>query len=238
MSAIVDRIAKLLELSESSNEHEAELAAQRAAEMMAKHQISMLEVQAARGQRDAPIAVEEGRVDAEQDADLSRVENWHKTLLVTVADACGGRAWMRNKGRNAMFFFAGPADSVSTARYLYMSLERQVSRLSRGATRVRIESNAWRRAYAMGVVAKIGKRMRDARRAVVNASGSLALVLVDKQKLAVDAHMAEKGKMCQTRSGEMKRAEAVAHGYVDGDKIDVGDPNRERVGAGCKKLTS
>ena len=44
MEKIIERIKKLLELSKSSNEHEAAIAASRAAELMMDHQISEAEI--------------------------------------------------------------------------------------------------------------------------------------------------------------------------------------------------
>ncbi len=45
---VLDRLAKLLELAERGDENEAQVAAQRAAELMARHQLSVADV-AARG---------------------------------------------------------------------------------------------------------------------------------------------------------------------------------------------
>lgn len=234
---ILSKLAKLLELKDSPNEHEAQVAAQRAAELMAKHQIDEAQVIAASARPDDKPRLEEGRIDGEGE-EASRIENWHKALLVAVAEACGGRAWMNGRGRYQRFMMVGPKDSVASARYIYMHLERQVSRFSRAATRESpVGTNAWRRAYAMGMVARVRERLVAGRRAAMKAATSTALVVVDKTALAVkEAHDAK--NLRTSRYGGMKRPDAQTHGYRDGDKVDLGSSDARRLGEGQKKLSS
>lgn len=233
--AILRKLAKLLELSERGDEHEAQVAAQRAAELMAKHQIDAAQVIAASARPDDRPSLEEGRIDGDGD-ETSRIENWHKALLVSVAEACGGRAWMNGRGRYQRFMMVGPKDSVASARYIYMHLERQIGRLSRAAMRASdVGTNAWRRAYAVGMVARVRERLIEGRRTAMRAATSTALVVVDKTALAVkEAHDA-KG-LRTSRYGAMKRPDAHTYGYRDGDKVDLGSSDARRLGEGQKKL--
>lgn len=214
---ILDKLQGLLNLKQSPNEHEATLAAERAAELMARHGIQEADLQLRTAGR---IQITEGRIDAAESEASSRVENWHKQLHAAVADVCGGRAYMHGRGRQQIFFVVGTPDTVKTAAYMYQFLVKQIGALSRAATRERGESNAWRRAYAVGMVSRVYSRLQTARDTGIG-SDSTSLVLVDKRRQAVDDHMSKK-KLRSSKAGSMKRPGAASVGYVDGDRIDIG----------------
>lgn len=237
-SKIMERLAKLLELADRGDEHEAEVAAQRAAELMARHQIEMHDVTAfVAGQSE--IKVEHGRVDGEDADDPSRCEKWHRALLKAVADALGSRGYVEptTNPKFMRFRIVGPVDSVRAGRYLFMSITRQINRLSREAGRRHGEtSNAWRRAYALGMVARVRERLVAGRASVMGAASSTALVWIDKTKEKVDEFVKNKLELRQIKSRAVARPDAADWGYRDGDKVDVGDNSRGRLGAEQKKL--
>lgn len=233
MSGVSDgllrRLKALAEMAERGTEHEREIAAGRLAELMVKYQIESFDTASPEPQ------AEEGRLDADEGAPPSRVEHWEKMLLSSVAEVCGGRCWLRGRGRYQQLRMVGPKDSVGGARYMYLWLRRQVAEMSREAARTKGDgSNAWRRAYASGCVAKIYKRMKDARRVVVEQSQ--ALVLVDRQKAAVDARFADLGELRTSKGGRLDRRHAATEGWVDGDRVDVGGHDQRQVGEGQKRL--
>lgn len=231
---ILDRLAKLLEMSKSGNENEAALAAERAAELMVKHQLEIADVEMRLKGKEARVEVTTARIDGGDDAPPSRIENWHKNLLSSVVDLHGGRAFFRGRGKYATFSMIGPKDAVATARYMYSFLERQINRLSRAATRERGESNAWRRSYAIGMVVRVSERLRAGKRAAMATATTQALVLVDKTAIAVQAEW-DKRKFRDGRSGPRKRPDAGQYGYADGDRVDIGSATGA-LGEGQKKL--
>lgn len=234
---ILTRLAKLLEMSGSSNEHEAQVAAQRAAELMAKHQLTAADVASKSGGA-VVFTTESGRIDADdRAADSSRVERWHIALASTIATAMGGRMWMYGRGRDKCFMMIGPPDSVSAARYLYASMSKQTNRLARERARELGETqNAWRRAYCIGVVIRVGERLEAGRKQAFDAATSVALVWVDKQKAAVEDEFA-KLALRTSRRGTLARPDASSFGYADGNKVDVGG-DRASLGEGRKALKS
>lgn len=237
---ILGRLAKLMEMAERGTENEAQVAAQRAAELMARHQIAAATINAILEQNrrgDAKVNVERGRVDADDGATTSRVENWHKQLANEIADAFGARMWMRGRGKQYEFFIVGPPDSVSTVRYMYLQLSKDVHRLARAAMREHGETqNAWRRTYCLGMVQRLGERLRAGRRAAMQGVESTALVWVDKQKQAVDVAYSEM-QLRKAKRGTSQRPDARGVGYRDGDKVQLGDAGSARLGADNKKLT-
>lgn len=237
MTEISDNLMrKLRALAEQAErggtENEREMAAQRMAEIMAKHQIESFDLSVATPEAD------EGRLDADDGAPPSRVEHWEKVLLSTLADVFGGRAWTRGKGRLQEMRMVGPAGSIAAARYMYLWLRQQVNHLARAAGRACGEdSNAWRRAYATGMVSKIYKRMTDARR-VVATSSETALVVVDRQKVAVERRFAQLGDLRRGKGGRLQRGDAKSEGWRDGDHVDLGNAGSARLGAGQRRLGS
>jgi hypothetical protein len=234
---IMTRLAKLLEMAERGDEHEAQVAAERAAELMAKHEIEMADVQIRTGQPNKP-QVEKGRVDAlwENADGWPRTENWHKGLLSALASVMGGKAWIHGKGKQYQFWMIGTRDAINAVRYMYALLERQVNRLSREAQRRHVEpSNAWRRSYSMGMVAKILERLEAGKKMARDAASSTALVVVDATALAVKEQF-DQMKMRTTKVGARKRPDAGSVGYRDGDRVDLGNRDAGRLGEGQKKL--
>ena len=233
---ILDRLKKLMEMADRGTEAEAAVAAERAAELMAKHQLDVADVEAHKAGADKP-QIERGRIDAEEADPLTRLENWNKSLLAAISDSLGARAWIQSRGKRGMFRIIGPVDSVSTARYLYLHLSRQVNRLSREAGRLHGEtSNAWRRSYAIGMVARVWERLKAGRAAAMSAATSTALVWVDKTKQAIDAEHAEMN-LRAARHGARKRPDAGSYGYRDGDRVDLGSGGA-RLAEGQKTLKS
>lgn len=237
MSNILDKLAKLLELAESDNEHEAELAAQRASELMTKHSLEVADVEAHKVGASKP-KIDRGRIDAASDDEpFSRVENWHKSLAASIAEVLNARVIFRGRGKLFEFRLIGPADSVTTARYLYLHLVQQINAMSRAAQRRHNEpQNAWRRSYALGMVSKTWIRLKAGKAEAMKTATSTALVWVDKTKLAIEAEMASM-KLRDARTGPKKRADAASWGYRDGDKVDLGSSTAPRLGEGQKKLT-
>lgn len=225
---ILDRLAKLMEMSERGTEHEAALAGERAAELMAKHQLTMHDVtNHVVGQ--STVAVEQGRVDDVESAPLGkRRELWQSVLLTGVVKSLGGRAWMNTARRSFSFYMIGPPGTVDAARYLYMALEKDIGRISRKEMKAREESNSWRRAYARGMAMRVGDRMGAARATVMTSAGT-ALVHVTAQQKAVDDAIDAKKLGTSRRAGRTKSATAIAEGWVDGADLDISDAPKKRL---------
>lgn len=236
MSEVLDRLAKLMEMAERGTENEAQVAAERASEMMAKHQLGVADVEAHRAGATRP-RIERGRIDAEEGEPMSRMENWHKSLLAGIADAVGAACYINSRGKRGMFRIIGPVDSVATARYLYLHLSRQVNRLSREAQREHHEpQNAWRRSYALGMVARVWERLKAGRATAMREATSTALVWVDKTRQAIDEEFSAMELGVSRAPQARKRPDAGSYGYRDGASVDLGSDDAPRIGEGQRKL--
>ena len=206
MSAIEERIGKLLALADSPNENEAAAAAEKAQALMLRYGLELATIAASSGER---LAVDEQVLDG-------KVDPWRRMLAAAVAGSAGGRVvWAPDGGRSqGKIFFYGPAGAVGGIVELYRYLEAQLVVISAAATAERrerrVHGRTWRNSFLLGAVGRLGQRL-DARRAKTIGTGdnSRALVLV---KTAVD----------RPGSG---RARRVARGDGHGrDRRSVGLP--------------
>jgi hypothetical protein len=224
MSAIEERIRKLLALGDSPNENEAAAAAEKAQALMLRYGIELATIAASSGER---LAVDEHVLD-------EKVDPWRRMLAAAVARSAGGRVvWAPGGGRSqGKIFFYGPAGAVGGIVELYRYLEAQLVVISAAATAARrerrVHGRTWRNSFLLGAVGRLGQRL-DARRAETIESGasSRALVLV---KTAVDREIERRHPELQS-SGY--RA-AVARGAYEagshaGKHVDLGGPRLKRT---------
>jgi hypothetical protein len=207
MDKIIDRIRKLMELAHSSNEHEAAVAAARAAEMMVEHQISETELAAKRGQVDAqlePFADE--LVDGDQEG---KITLWRFWILNALAESMGGDVY---RGMGSEMKVIAPQSAMTTIRYLYAYLTKQVDELANMAYKEEADecsnsgvnppgARSWKTAFRAGASHTISKRIQLARNATINQfahqhsygpsnamvtlQAQMALTLLDRQKDAL-----------------------------------------------------
>ncbi len=233
---VMAKLAKLLELKERGTEHEAEVAAERAAELMAKHQISMFDLANFKmGDIGEP---EVGRIDDVDGDDIpssARFEAWRGTLAEVLARSQGARSY-RIGNKFYTLWVIGPPGSRDAVRYMYMALSRTIATMGRRAQRTNLESNAWRRAYCRGVVARISARLKETRERVVAQAPGTALVVLNHWETKVQAKYDGMG-MRDSRCGSQKRPDGMAQGWEDGAHVDL-DGNRPALGEAKKRLRS
>jgi uncharacterized protein DUF2786 len=219
MSAIQERIRKLLALADSPNENEAAAAAEKAQALMLRYGIELATIAAAGGER---LAVDEHVLDG-------KVDPWRRMLAAAVARSASGRViWAPGgygRSRGKMFFY-GPAGTVGGIVELYRYLEAQLVVISATATAARTErrvhGRTWRNSFLLGAVGRLGQRL-DARRAETaeTVENSRALVLV---KTAVDREIERRHPELE-RSGY--RPSVARSAYEAGSRaakhVDLGD---------------
>ena len=117
---MIEKIRKLLALSQSSNQHEAELAAKRASELMAKYQISSASVEA------SSIKSGKERVgDVHfQVPDLRMRYQWVVTLGQAAAKLFDGTILVRPELHGTSFTFVGFESEIPLMREMFLHLYR------------------------------------------------------------------------------------------------------------------
>jgi hypothetical protein len=242
-SPIVDRIRKLLELSKSSNEHEAAAAAARAAELMHKFEIDQAVIAA---MQPGDATLEEIITDGIGNKD-GKSTSWRVLIGQGVAAATGCRQWSAGGRMEAM----GTRSAVGTWNYLCQYLAREVDRLAGDAwddkstelwsTNPRIWKNAFRVGAAQVIHTRLIEQARSqsaskrtdvatAAAAVIDpttglpASGTLALAIIDRDATRVaNAYdeMSKRERFVTRTIGKVSSAGGYAAGRDAGATVNL-----------------
>lgn len=182
---VMERIRRLLALSNSPNLNEAGNAARAAQRLITEHQIDEAQLSFDAGDSEVPFTDEEI-------ADFGqRASHWRSIVLDGLASANGARAYVRSYRlagvRHSTARVLGPRAAVATVRYLYDYLTRQVDELVRlhEGTSVR-----WKNAFRLGAAAMLRRRLveaaEDARRGAArdgNRAGALIRLGLEEERL-------------------------------------------------------
>lgn len=160
MSALLDRLERLLRLATSSNPHEAAAAAARAQAMIEKHRIDEALVAVLSGQ--APEIVD----DRDHPLDESkRLRPWKVALAGAIAEANGCGVYVLDGGRHRdavrKAILVGRAENFAAVRALYADLVVRIEALTRTFGQGR--SRDWATSFRFGVVDTLGDRLLAAR---------------------------------------------------------------------------
>ena len=246
---IIDRIKKLLSLSNSTNENEAALAAGRAAELMLKHEIK--EAQLCESEED------QEDVDVTQLDETGSIVHWKGTLMGGLADSfgCAMHFQKRRGGCKTVTAYnvVGQPSKVDTIKYMYAYLVGEVERLAGLAYRQEYleckdsnvdppSSRSWKNAFRLGASSMIARRLRAQRKEThkeAEATGQgTALVVVKKAEEAVTAFVAQKfPKMKAAASASYSSGSGYGAGATAGKGVGLGGGGGS-LGSGAKQLGS
>lgn len=229
---VLDRLAKLMNFAANATGPEAEVAAQRAAELMAKYQVDEAEI-ASRTQGTAP-QIEKGRVDADEGEPAPKsFQSWKGIMVVAIAKSFGGCCY-KNGTQIIMF---GPPGSVAATRYLYKALTRELERRVRRFLKETGGRGPQGNAFLHGATTRICVRLEEGRKSAVKEASSQALVVLDKTAAAAQEAMASSVKLGKPKA--VRRTtddEARVAGWVSAEDLDLGDKGRLRLDEPDKEL--
>lgn len=191
----LEKAAKLLRLATSTNPHEAALAASRAQEIMDRFKLSADAVSGAGGEvrSNEPIKdFADDRMDAG-----SKLDRWRGQLAMAVCAVNQCQCYRSHKGGGVGLSLIGRASDVSTVRYLYSWLTREIERLA--ARDCAGYGRTYWNNYRIGAVETITRRLRESAKATVEAvkaealesGGERALIVVEQSALALQKRAEE-----------------------------------------------
>ncbi len=242
MDKIIDKIKKLLALSQSSNVHEAANAAAMAAELMIKHELQAADLASERGE------VVQAITDQVIDSDGKCVE-WKRQLSAGVARASGCRPYHSTGGGSAEYHIIGTEAAINTCRYLYAMLVSETNRLatlgfkaemtewidtykdrlnSLEARHSKPSVRSWKGSFRVGCARAIATRLREQRsttiaKARTDQNSSSALVIVDKQAEALNTFVRQNYRFSQgARSSAGSNSSGYAAGKTAGNGVNLG----------------
>lgn len=150
---IIDRIKKLLRLAEhAGSEQEAALAAERAAQLMAQHEIHEAQLS------DSDVEVRDPMVECHEVTTTRKRVAWHTSLATAVAESYGAHAYTVG-GRIAFF---GRLSAVQAAGYTTLYLIREIEEMCDKDAPTHLYSRGFRNAYRLGYARRIAERIREA----------------------------------------------------------------------------
>ena len=209
LTAVLDRVRKLLALATSSNVHEAALAAAKAQSLIDQHRLEELLA----GAQAEPIS--DG-----SEAPLERVRRprkWRSVLASALAEANGCLAWSRISGGETELYILGRADDRQVVQALWDWLGLRIEWLS--ATHAAGRDRAFHEAFRIGAVESVVARLRPAPDA-----GDAGLVRLDGELIArrqaVEQYAAQHMRLGKGR-GMRLDAVAYARGRAAGEQIPL-----------------
>jgi hypothetical protein len=219
---VVDRIRKLLALSQSSNEHEAASAAARAAQLMAEHQVC----EASLEELDEPI------LSSVLDAG-GRLPSWKRTLAIGCARGLGCEAYLRRERtgerEQGQVVVVGTPAAQSAVAYMYGYLVREVERLADQAFEARARQGTrrgarhWKGAFRLGAAAEIRRRLIEQRKQTIDRArdsreSAQALVHLDDMAARIAAALA-KLPLRHVRTRRAVSADGYGAGAIAGQSV-------------------
>lgn len=176
-TALIEKIQKLLSLANSSNEHEAKLAASRASELLLKYNLSIQEVEKHDGSyTDQVIAEGKSRLSYHQNLILDIVNAYFFTRSII-------RSRRTLSGMNKIVILIGLPENCKIAAYIYdylMQIYPKLWKEYKRSLNPNYRDSRARRSYYLGLTTGIGRVLEESRFRVQEQTG---LVLVKDSKL-------------------------------------------------------
>lgn len=176
---VISRIRKLLALAQSSNPHEAALAADRAVALAQRHNLDLARLGPAGEER-----------FGEHTVDVGGAAPWRWLLMSAVARASFCRALrQRVAGRfQSEMFLIGEPHNARVCEYLYAYLAREVDRLAERAWRRAsavygdwVEARRWKNDFRRGAVVTIADRLTERESRFAAESPEARALVLDKE---------------------------------------------------------
>jgi hypothetical protein len=223
-AALLERIRKLFAKSRStSNPHEAELFARKAADLAARHRVDPARLTESDSHDELAIReIELGR-GAYMRARLS--------LLIAVADHHDARVVFQATPTGTVALVAGFESDLAVVEVMYQSLHQQAAAQMSSIQRpTGAATQRYRRSFLFGFASRMGQLLDEARNdaeASVSSSsagdaGGVALVLRERAE-RVDEHAAQSfGRVRAARPPAAAQAAAWRDGSAAADRVDIG----------------
>lgn len=219
---IIEKVKKLLELSRSTNENEAALAAIRAREILDKYNLQMKEIE----------THDKGMKEKSLNAAKNHVPKWMADLGMTVAR--NYNCYLTISHKAGIIDFYGTDNELAVAEYTFVYLRGELERLAKENHEVNkgrmgsVHWKAWRTSYYLGAVHAINMKLEEHKKSqkrqeeYQEATGQ-ALTTLESQIMKKARDFAHKKYEIQNATGNTYEPDyyAYAQGFADGGKIPL-----------------
>lgn len=240
MSPVIDRVQKLLALAKNAgSEAEATVAAQRAAELMARHELSEAELQIASGQARAPEEIKSLEIDKGKQRRVA----WKSTIASAVAHSYGCKMYWWGAAIRVFGRLSATQAASYTIQYLWSEVDSltEAAWAKSGVEPSKKNTKAWKNAFRVGAANAIAVRLwneREARNNMVKvaiamsapteqhySSTNQALMIVNHEQQEVDEAYDNYSKGWRKSSysiGRTSRGDAYRQGVTAGNSVAIG----------------
>jgi len=211
---IIDKIKKLLALANSSNEHEAALAAGHAQRLLSEHNLAMADIEASH---------KPDKADTVETATAKNLPKWTRHLSAGVSSAFDCQA-IHHPATGKMSFIGVGADA-QVAAYTFTYLDRTIRKLCSVYMKLNGSTIATgrqreliRHSYYLGAVSTINRQLQDQKKQSPTTPGALVPV---KEGL-IKKTMGEMGAIRTVRSrASYINSTAYSQGQADGQQVGI-----------------
>jgi len=224
---IIEKIKKLLALANSSNEHEAALAASHAQRLLSEHNLAMADIEAAHRPEKAD------KVEATVSKTLPK---WLRHLSAGVSTAFDCQA-IHHPALGRLTFIGVGAD-VQIAAYTFTFLDKTVRRLCSNYMKHHVKTGIpnrhrelMRQSYYLGAVATINQRLKEQKQQTPVTTGALVPVKAGLIRQAM--HEIGNIRTIHSRRSYIN-SEAYAKGQIDGGQVGI----HQGIGSGTTAARS
>jgi hypothetical protein len=239
-SQVIEKLRKLLRLSESANEHESALALQRAQELALKHKIELASI----AKHDEPASASEGPV-GRQARTYRRKAMSQRYITPIISRYFNVKLVYGSGSGHKKVWYIGTRSDIEFAKYVYDFLDLEYKRLFLRAC----DENGWdtvsvstRTNYYYGLYQGLNKKLHDAKQqAEENSIRSVAMssgqsnadvankyaLAIRKNELAVQHAVRQFFPHLRSSSGggiNIRHSDAVSVGNRDGARINISRP--------------
>ena len=218
---IVEKIKKLLALSQSSNANEAALAASRAQELMVKYAIDEAALQPSE-RTNEPIESE--TVVSE----YNRLPTWHALLAYILAPSffCRSFYGRGSKYSKACIYYVGRKSDRESLIATYNFLKAEIEKMAeigwaKQPEEIRVHGKRWKTSFYEGVCVTVKARLQTTMAQLVADNSNTAIVLADKQK-AVDDFVSANHKLAKSSRSNTVDTSGYTAGVVAGHSLNLG----------------
>lgn len=216
---VLEKVAKLLRLAQSSNAHEAANAAARAQEIMDRYRLDAASIQLD-DDSSAISMLEVSRIGKTQ------VTRWKWALASIVSGANNCAPWQHRDPGGVMLVFYGKQADANAALYLYMYLVREVERLANLANKG--YGRSWLNSFRWGALKTIKERLdasrvETRRQALESGVSETSLAVLDRGSEDAIAYLEEQGKTYRKGAAiRLNDADGFSRGVQAGKTIALG----------------
>jgi hypothetical protein len=218
MQEIIKKIEKLLALTSSPNENEAQRASEKVQELLAAHNLSI-----------ADLPQEKSREEVGETTVLSstKVVEWKRTLLIAVSNFydCETMTWRRRGSVEVIVVGTAANTDVAILMYEYFvkALERVVCDERRKGMKV---TPTFRHGIALRISKKLTDKKESMKRDGIHSEyrNISAIVLQNQAEKAsrdIANYYAKNHPSIKIRSNSFKASDGLMQGYSAGDRIGV-----------------